>query len=94
MRVDTDVAVRGAVVAQSHEGEFAEVVQAAIRRWYSMVTTDYARMAMYAALETPERREFYLFNAALQCFRAGLVRSKLLISQFLRSENDRVLTAE
>ncbi len=38
----------------SREGEFAEVLQTAIRRWYSNVTSDYARMAMYAALETPQ----------------------------------------
>jgi AcrR family transcriptional regulator len=38
----------------SREGEFAEVVQTAIRRWYSTVTPDFARMAMYAALETPK----------------------------------------
>jgi AcrR family transcriptional regulator len=37
----------------SREGDFREVVQAAIRRWYQSVTPDYARLAMHANLSTP-----------------------------------------
>ncbi len=35
------------------EGDFREVVHAAIRRWYLSLTPEYARLAMHANLSTP-----------------------------------------
>jgi AcrR family transcriptional regulator len=37
----------------SRGGDFREVVQTAIRRWYASVTPEYARLAMHANLSTP-----------------------------------------
>jgi AcrR family transcriptional regulator len=52
--VSTQMAPEQFAELMAREGDFCEVVHAAVRRWYTAVTPEYARLAMFANLSTPQ----------------------------------------